>query len=115
MTITLDSATEERIQRELARGVFKEPAQVIAHALDLLDNEQDWLRNHPEAETSTSQECGENNVSTGRKDVAVESSPHVQFAPRFKTLAEYLAKGAVASSDFMENVEELPMQERDFF
>jgi Arc/MetJ-type ribon-helix-helix transcriptional regulator len=47
MTITLDAATEARIQREIDRGAFRDPAQVIAHALDLLETEipaaGDWL------------------------------------------------------------------------
>ncbi len=40
MTLTLDAATEQRIQQELARGRYREPADVIAHALDLLDAER---------------------------------------------------------------------------
>jgi Arc/MetJ-type ribon-helix-helix transcriptional regulator len=43
MPITLDTATEERIQREIARGPYREPAEVISHALDLLESEEDWL------------------------------------------------------------------------
>jgi len=40
MTLTLDSATQQRIQEELARGRYREPAEVIAHALDLLEAER---------------------------------------------------------------------------
>lgn len=43
MAITLDPATEQRIQRELERGPYREPAEVIAHALNLLQAEQEWL------------------------------------------------------------------------
>jgi len=46
MAIILDAATEERIQRQLDRGVFREPAELLAHALDLLEEErsaEDWL------------------------------------------------------------------------
>lgn len=43
MAITLDPATEQRIQRELDRGRFSSPAEVIAEALDLLEAENDWL------------------------------------------------------------------------
>ena len=46
MTILLDSAIEQRIQRQLRRGVFTEPAELLAHALDLLEaeaEEEDWL------------------------------------------------------------------------
>jgi hypothetical protein len=40
MTLTLDSATQQRIEDELARGHYREPADVIVHALDLLDAER---------------------------------------------------------------------------
>ena len=43
MAITLDPATEQRIQRELDRGHYSSPAEVIAQALDLLEAEQEWL------------------------------------------------------------------------
>ena len=49
MNLTLDAQTEQRIQRELDRGHFREPAEVIAHALDLLDAEEDWLVNNKAA------------------------------------------------------------------
>ena len=41
MAITLDPATEQRIQRELDRGHYASPAEVIAQALDLLEAEQE--------------------------------------------------------------------------
>ena len=37
----------------------------------------------------------------------------VILSPRPGTWAEYLETGAVAPPDFMDNVEELPLQERD--
>ena len=37
----------------------------------------------------------------------------VILSARPKDWAEYLASGPIASSEFMENVDELPMQERD--
>lgn len=40
MSLTLDPTTEQRIQQELARGRYREPAEVIAHALDLLEAER---------------------------------------------------------------------------
>jgi len=46
MVITLDAAIEERIQRQLERGAFREPAELLAHALDLVEAEavqEDWL------------------------------------------------------------------------
>jgi Arc/MetJ-type ribon-helix-helix transcriptional regulator len=43
MTLTLDAATEQRIQRVIERGHYKTPAEVIARALDLLDAKEEWL------------------------------------------------------------------------
>ena len=37
----------------------------------------------------------------------------VILSARPKDWSEYLASGPIASSEFMENVDELPMQERD--
>ncbi len=52
MAITLDAAIEERIQRQLDRGAFREPAELLAHALDLIEAEapyEDWLLRNKEA------------------------------------------------------------------
>ena len=49
MTITLDSAIEQRIQRQLDRGAFAAPDELLAHALDLLEAEEDWLLRNREA------------------------------------------------------------------
>jgi len=49
MTITLDPAIEQRIQKQLARGAFAEPAELLAHALDLVEAEEDWLLRNREA------------------------------------------------------------------
>ena len=43
MNLTLDAATEKRIQREISRGHLREPAEVIAHALALLEDHEDRL------------------------------------------------------------------------
>ena len=48
MTITLDPAIEQRIQKQLARGAFAEPAELLAHALDLVEAEEDWLLQNKE-------------------------------------------------------------------
>ena len=42
MSLTLNAATEQCIQRELDRGSYREPAEVINHALDLLESDQSW-------------------------------------------------------------------------
>jgi hypothetical protein len=48
MAFTRDPATEERIQRQLERGAFAEPTELLAHALDLVEAEEEWLlRNRP--------------------------------------------------------------------
>jgi len=52
MAITLDATIEGRIQRQLNRGTFREPAEVLAHALDLVEAEamqEDWLLRNKEA------------------------------------------------------------------
>ena len=54
MTLTLDPATEQRLQQELATGQYREPNQLIAHALDLVKAEreqkaEDWLTRNKEA------------------------------------------------------------------
>jgi len=53
MTLTLDPATEQRLQQELATGQYREPNQLIAHALDLIKAEreqsEDWLFRNKEA------------------------------------------------------------------
>lgn len=52
MHVTLDAQTEERIQREIDRGHYREPADVIARAFDLLDlleAEQAWLEANRDA------------------------------------------------------------------
>jgi len=48
MSLALDPATEQRIQR-LARGPYSEPAELINHALDLLEDEEAWLQTKKQA------------------------------------------------------------------
>jgi hypothetical protein len=40
MSLALDPATEQRIQRELDRGPYREAAELINHALDVLNAEE---------------------------------------------------------------------------
>lgn len=49
MAITLDPATEQRVQRQISRGAFAEPSELLAHALDLVEAEEDWLLQNKEA------------------------------------------------------------------
>jgi Arc/MetJ-type ribon-helix-helix transcriptional regulator len=49
MSLTLDPATEQRIQRQLDRGAYTAPTDVINHALDLLEAEDDWLLHNRDA------------------------------------------------------------------
>ena len=42
MPITLDAQTEQRIQREIDLGHYREPAEVINRALDLLEAQEAW-------------------------------------------------------------------------
>jgi Arc/MetJ-type ribon-helix-helix transcriptional regulator len=46
MSLTLDPATEARIQRQLDRGAYTAPEDVINHALDLLEQSDDDLTAH---------------------------------------------------------------------
>jgi len=43
MNLALDPITEQRIQMELDRGHYSDLVEVIAHALNLLHAEQEWL------------------------------------------------------------------------
>jgi len=49
MSLALDPATEQRIQRELARGHYREPAEIINRALDLLEAQEEWFLHKREA------------------------------------------------------------------
>jgi len=40
MTLTLDAATEKRIQREIDLGHYADAAEVVAHALTLLTTQE---------------------------------------------------------------------------
>ena len=44
MAITLNPATEQRIQREVELGHYTSADEFVAHALDLLEAEQEWLQ-----------------------------------------------------------------------
>jgi Arc/MetJ-type ribon-helix-helix transcriptional regulator len=60
MSLVLDPATEARIQQALSTGPFREPAELLAHALDLVEAEraslepadtemEDWLLRNKDA------------------------------------------------------------------
>ena len=49
MNLTLDAESEKRIQREIDLGHYRKPVEVIAHALNLLEAEQDWFQRNKEA------------------------------------------------------------------
>lgn len=49
MHIVVDQNTEVLIQREIDRGHFRNPQEVIAHALALLEAQEDWLAENREA------------------------------------------------------------------
>ena len=49
MSLALDPATEQRIQRALAQGPYRDPAELINHALNLLEAEEEWLLHNKEA------------------------------------------------------------------
>jgi antitoxin ParD1/3/4 len=49
MNLTLDPVTEQRIQREVELGHYRDPAEVIARAVSLLEAETEWLQRNKEA------------------------------------------------------------------
>jgi Arc/MetJ-type ribon-helix-helix transcriptional regulator len=49
MTLTLDAATEKRIQREIDLGHYREPSEVIARAVAMLADEEEWLLRNKDA------------------------------------------------------------------
>jgi Arc/MetJ-type ribon-helix-helix transcriptional regulator len=49
MNISVDEASEQRIRREIELGHFKNPEEVIAHALELLESQETWLRENQES------------------------------------------------------------------
>jgi Arc/MetJ-type ribon-helix-helix transcriptional regulator len=49
MPLALDPATEQRIQRELARGPYRESTELINRALDLLESQENWILRNKEA------------------------------------------------------------------
>ena len=49
MSLTLDPATEQRIQRALAQGPYRDPAELINHALNLFEAQEEWLLRNREA------------------------------------------------------------------
>jgi Arc/MetJ-type ribon-helix-helix transcriptional regulator len=61
MGFILDSATEQRIQRQLDRGVYTNPTELISHALDLVEAESvtgDWLLQNRLDESIAARELG---------------------------------------------------------
>jgi antitoxin ParD1/3/4 len=48
MTLTLDPATEQLLQQELATGRYREPSALIAYALDLVKAEREDAPAHRE-------------------------------------------------------------------
>jgi Arc/MetJ-type ribon-helix-helix transcriptional regulator len=52
MSLVLDPAIEQRLQRQLESGSYSGPDELLAHALDLLEAEtgpEDWLSANKEA------------------------------------------------------------------
>jgi putative addiction module CopG family antidote len=49
MSVNLDPATEQRIQRKIACGPYSEAAELINRALDLLESQESWLLRNKDA------------------------------------------------------------------
>jgi Arc/MetJ-type ribon-helix-helix transcriptional regulator len=59
MAITLDPAIEQRIQQQLDRGAFREPAELLAHALDLVEAEAEFDQRRTEWVARLEQSCAQ--------------------------------------------------------
>jgi Arc/MetJ-type ribon-helix-helix transcriptional regulator len=59
MAITLDATTEQRIQRQLDRGAFREPAELLAHALDLVEAEAEFDARHKALLARLTESCAQ--------------------------------------------------------
>jgi hypothetical protein len=44
MNVSVDETSEQRIKREIELGHFKNPEEMIAHTLELLDGQATWLQ-----------------------------------------------------------------------
>jgi len=44
MNVSVDETSEQRIKREIELGHFKNPEEMIAHALEFLDGQESWLQ-----------------------------------------------------------------------
>jgi Arc/MetJ-type ribon-helix-helix transcriptional regulator len=49
MALELNSATEQRIQRQAELGPFHEPDEVVNRALDLLESQESWIARNRDA------------------------------------------------------------------
>lgn len=49
MALSLDPATEQRIQRQAELGPFHEPDEVVNCALDLLESQESWIARNRDA------------------------------------------------------------------
>ncbi len=49
MAITLDPDTERRIQRQVDRGSFSDTRELLSHALDVVEAQEDWLLRNKDA------------------------------------------------------------------
>ena len=57
MDLHLEAQSAQRIRRDIDLGHYREPAEVVAHALSLLQDEQEWLaqtRDHLDARITES-------------------------------------------------------------
>jgi Arc/MetJ-type ribon-helix-helix transcriptional regulator len=59
MAITLDTLTEQRIQRQLELGAFREPADLLGHALDLVEAEAEMGARRAELLARLEESCAQ--------------------------------------------------------
>jgi Arc/MetJ-type ribon-helix-helix transcriptional regulator len=59
MAMTVDPTIEQRIQRQLDRGAFREPAELLAHALDLVEAETEFDARHKALLARLTESCAQ--------------------------------------------------------
>ena len=83
MPLTIDSTTEERIQKQLARGLHHDTDSLLSRALDLLEHEQDWILEHQKAiHASLTANAGNPDVTMRRPPRSETAASAERFSPQ---------------------------------
>ena len=91
MAVTLDPILEQRIQRVVESGAFREPAELLSHALDLIEAEQhagDWLFRNREGINAALEESF---AAKARGESYTPEESHAMLAERRAARASHAA------------------------